>query len=149
MHDNKLSIEEKFVSLTLIHVADNFNDLAKLMGVPEEAFVATVTSYNDNIANGIDDPMGRTKSLNPLVKPPYYALPVAPGVHHCMGGLRVNAAAEVLDANGDAIPGLFAAGEVTGGIHGGNRLGGNAVCDINVNGRQAQETACAYVFGDK
>ena len=147
VHDNNLSIEEKFVARNLIHVADNFNDLAKLMGVPEDAFVATVNSYNDNIANGVDDPLGRTKSLNPLVKPPYYALPVAPGVHHCMGGLRVNAAAEVLDADGSVIPGLFAAGEVTGGIHGGNRLGGNAVCDINVNGRQAQETACAYVFG--
>lgn len=147
VHDNNLSIEEKFVARNLIHVADNFNDLAKLMGVPEDAFVATVNSYNDNIANGVDDPLGRTKSLNPLVKPPYYALPVAPGVHHCMGGLRVNAAAEVLDADGNVIPGLFAAGEVTGGIHGGNRLGGNAVCDINVNGRQAQETACAYVFG--
>ena len=147
VHDNNLSIEEKFVARNLIHVADNFNDLAKLMGVPEDAFVAAVNSYNDNIANGVDDPLGRTKSLNPLVKPPYYALPVAPGVHHCMGGLRVNAAAEVLDADGNVIPGLFAAGEVTGGIHGGNRLGGNAVCDINVNGRQAQETACAYVFG--
>ena len=147
VHDNNLSIEEKFVARNLIHVADNFNDLAKLMGVTEDAFVATVKSYNDNIANGVDDPLGRTKSLNPLVKPPYYALPVAPGVHHCMGGLRVNAAAEVLDADGNVIPGLFAAGEVTGGIHGGNRLGGNAVCDINVNGRQAQETACAYVFG--
>lgn len=147
VHDNNLSIEEKFVARNLIHVADNFNDLAKLMGVPEDTFVATVNSYNDNIANGVDDPLGRTKSLNPLVKPPYYALPVAPGVHHCMGGLRVNAAAEVLDADGNVIPGLFAAGEVTGGIHGGNRLGGNAVCDINVNGRQAQETACAYVFG--
>ena len=147
VHDNNLSIEEKFVARNLIHVADNFNDLAKLMGVPEDAFVATVKSYNDNSANGVDDPLGRTKSLNPLVKPPYYALPVAPGVHHCMGGLRVNAAAEVLDADGNVIPGLFAAGEVTGGIHGGNRLGGNAVCDITVNGRQAQETACAYVFG--
>lgn len=147
VHDNNLSIEEKFVARNLIHVADNFNDLAKLMGVPEDAFVAAVNSYNDNIANGVDDPLGRTKSLNPLVKPPYYALPVAPGVHHCMGGLRVNAAAEVLDADGNVIPGLFAAGEVTGGIHGGNRLGGNAVCDINVNGRQAQETACKYVFG--
>ena len=148
VHDNNLSIEEKFVARNLIHVADNFNDLAKLMGVPEDAFVAAVNSYNDNIANGVDDPLGRTKSLNPLVKPPYYALPVAPGVHHCMGGLRVNAAAEVLDADGNVIPGLFAAGEVTGGIHGGNRLGGNAVCDINVNGRQAQETACKYVFGE-
>ena len=127
-------------------MANTFEELAQKMGVPVDAFVNTVTSYNDNIANGVDDPMGRTKSLNPLEKAPYYALPVAPGVHHCMGGLRVNAAAEVLDADGNAIPGLFAAGEVTGGIHGGNRLGGNAVCDINVNGRQAQETACAYVF---
>ncbi len=147
VHDNNLSVEEKFVSRNLIHVANSFAELAKLMGVPEDAFVNTVTSYNDNIANGVDDPLGRTKSRNPLATPPYYALPVAPGVHHCMGGLRVNAAAEVLDAAGNAIPGLFAAGEVTGGIHGGNRLGGNAVCDINVNGRQAQETACAYVFG--
>ena len=147
VHDNNLSVEEKFVTRKLIHVANNFEDLADLMGVPKAAFVAAVTSYNDNIANGVPDPLGRTKSLNPLVKPPYYALPVAPGIHHCMGGLRVNAEAEVLDKNGNKIPGLFAAGEVTGGIHGGNRLGGNAICDINVNGRQAQETACEYVFG--
>lgn len=145
VHDNNLSIEEKFVARDLIHVADDFSQLAEMMGVPADTFVATVTSYNENIANGVADPLGRVKSLNPLVNPPYYALPVAPGVHHCMGGLRVNAAAEVLDANGEAIPGLFAAGEVTGGIHGGNRLGGNAVCDINVNGRQAQRTACEYL----
>ena len=146
VHDNNLSVEEKFVSRGLIHVADTFEELAQKMGVPTDAFVNTVTSYNDNIANGVEDLLGRTKSLNPLVKSPFYALPVAPGVHHCMGGLRVNVKAEVLDADGNPIPGLFAAGEVTGGIHGGNRLGGNAVCDINVNGRQAQETACAYVF---
>lgn len=146
VHDNNLSVEEKFVSRGLIHAADTFEELAQKMGVPTDAFINTVTSYNDNIANGVEDPLGRTKSLNPLVKSPFYALPVAPGVHHCMGGLRVNVKAEVLDAGGNPILGLFAAGEVTGGIHGGNRLGGNAVCDINVNGRQAQETACAYVF---
>lgn len=147
VHDNNLSVEEKFVARGLIHVADTLEELADLMGVPKDAFVKTVTAYNENIEKGAEDPLGRTKSLNPLVKPPYYALPVAPGIHHCMGGLRVNADAEVLDADGEAIPGLFAAGEVTGGIHGGNRLGGNAVCDINVNGRQAQDTACKYVFG--
>lgn len=145
VHDNNLSIEEKFVARNLIHVADDFAGLAQMMGVPADTFAATVASYNENIANGVEDPLGRIKSLNPLVNPPYYALPVAPGVHHCMGGLRVNAAAEVLNAEGEAIPGLFAAGEVTGGIHGGNRLGGNAVCDINVNGRQAQRTACEYL----
>ncbi|WP_314922027.1 flavocytochrome c [Slackia exigua] len=146
VHDNNLSIEEKFVARGLIQIADDFAALADKMEVPADAMVEAITSYNDNIANGIDDPYGRVKSLNPLVNPPYYAVKVAPGIHHCMGGLRVNAAAEVLDADGNPIPGLFAAGEVTGGIHGGNRLGGNAVCDINVNGRQAQETACAYVF---
>jgi len=147
VYDNNTSIEEKFVERDLAKFADDFGALADKMGVPHDAFVQTVTSYNDNIASGTADPLGRAKSLNPLVNPPYYAIAIAPGIHHCMGGLRVNAAAEVLDANGNAIPGLFAAGEVTGGIHGGNRLGGNAVCDINVNGCQSQETACAYVFG--
>lgn len=145
VHDNNLSIEEKFVARGIIQIANDFRTLAGLMGVPEDAFVQSVTSYNENIANGVEDPYGRTKSLNPLVNPPYYAVKVAPGIHHCMGGLRVNADAEVLDANGNPIPGLFAAGEVTGGIHGGNRLGGNAICDINVNGRQAQMTACKYL----
>ncbi|MDD7368631.1 MAG: flavocytochrome c [Berryella intestinalis] len=143
--ENNTSIEEKFVARDLCKVEKDLESLGKAMGVPVEDFVKSVTTYNDNIASGTEDPLGRTKSLNPLVKAPFYAIHVAPGVHHCMGGLRVNAEAEVLDANGDAIPGLFAAGEVTGGIHGGNRLGGNAVCDINVNGLQAQKTAVAYL----
>lgn len=145
VHDNNLSIKEKFVPRKLIQISDDFNSLAEKMKVPAATFAATVTSYNNNIAQGVADPFGRTKSLNPLVKPPYCAVKVAPGIHHCMGGLRVNAKAEVLDKNGKSIPGLFAAGEVTGGLHGGNRLGGNAVCDINVNGRQAQDTALKFL----
>ena len=87
VHDNNLSVEEKFVSRGLIHVADTFEELAQKMGIPTDAFVNTVTSYNDNIANGVEDLLGRTKSLNPLVKSPFYALPVAPGVHHwCIRG---------------------------------------------------------------
>lgn len=144
--DNNTSIEEKFVARDLCKVANSLDELGQKMGVPVDAFVQSITSYNDNIAAGAADPFGRSKSLNPIVTAPFYAVPVAPGIHHCMGGLRVNVDAEVLDADGKPIPGLFAAGEATGGIHGGNRLGGNAVCDINVNGRQAQETACKYVF---
>ena len=58
--------------------------------------------------------------------------------------MKINTAAEVIDVNGNPIPGLFAAGEVTGGVHGGNRLGGNAVADIVIFGRIAAESAVAY-----
>ena len=62
-----------------------------------------------------------------------------------MGGLKINTAAEVLNEEGNAIAGLFAAGEVTGGVHGANRLGGNAVTDIVVFGKAAGTSACDYV----
>ena len=58
---------------------------------------------------------------NPLETPPYYAIQIAPGIHHTMGGVRSNTSAEVLNTEGNPIPGLFAAGEVTGGLHGGKR----------------------------
>ena len=62
-----------------------------------------------------------------------------------MGGLKINTKAQVLNKEGKAIPGLFAAGEVTGGVHGGNRLGGNAQADIVTFGRIAGQSAAAYV----
>ena len=74
----------------------------------------------------------------------HYAIQIAPGIHHTMGGVRINTSAEVLNTEGNPIPGLFAAGEVTGGVHGGNRLGGNAVADIVVFGRIAAESAIAF-----
>ena len=70
-------------------------------------------------------------------KGPFYAIRLWPRVHHTMGGLEINTKAQVLDANGKVIPGLYAAGETTGGIHGSNRLGGNAIADIMTFGRDA------------
>jgi fumarate reductase flavoprotein subunit len=67
----------------------------------------------------------------------FYAVRVKPAIHHTMGGLSVNTETQVLKTDGTPIPGLFAAGEVTGGLHGANRLGGNGVADIVVNGRLA------------
>lgn len=61
-----------------------------------------------------------------------------------MGGLKINTDAQVLDTNGSVIPGLYAAGETTGGVHGGNRIGGNAVCDFVVFGRIVGSNASAY-----
>lgn len=79
-----------------------------------------------------------------LSRPPYYAIKIAPGIHHTMGGVHIDTSARVVNVNGETIPGLFAAGEVVGGVHGGNRIGGNAVADIVVFGRIASESAVAW-----
>ena len=79
-----------------------------------------------------------------LSKGPYYAIQIAPGIHHTMGGLKINTKTEVLKEDGSVIKGLYAAGEVTGGIHGANRIGGNAVADIIIFGRQAGAQSAAY-----
>ena len=80
-----------------------------------------------------------------LTTPPYYAIKVAPGIHHTMGSVKIDASAQVINTEGKAIPGLFAAGEVTGGVHGGNRLGGNAVADFVIFGRISAQSALDYI----
>lgn len=99
------------------------------------------------MANKSDEEFGRTSFAEPL-EDTLYALTVQPGVHHTMGGLKINTETEVLTEDGTAIPGLYAAGEVTGGVHGSNRLGGNAVADFTVFGRIAGQQAAAYVDGN-
>ena len=118
--------------------------LAAAMGVDGAALVETMDKWNACVEAGKDEEFGRTSFANKLDEGPYYAIKVAPGVHHTMGGLKINTNTEVLDASGNAIPGLYAAGEVTGGVHGANRLGGNAVADIIVFGRIAGQQAAAY-----
>ena len=123
---------------------ETFADLAAAMDVPADAFVATMDTWNAAVEAGVDAEFGRTSFAKPLNVGPFYAVKVGPGVHHTMGGLKINTAAEVISTAGAPIPGLFAAGEVTGGIHGANRLGGNAVADIVVFGRIAGASAVAY-----
>ena len=76
---------------------------------------------------------------------PFYAVEVGPAIHHTMGGIKINTKAQVLNKSGSVVKGLFAAGEVTGGIHGGNRLGGNAVADICVYGKIAADSALEFL----
>lgn len=76
----------------------------------------------------------------PLSKAPFYAIHVAPAIHYTMGGIHVDPETRVLDANGQVINGLYAAGEVTGGLHGNNRIGGNSIAETVVFGRQAALT---------
>ena len=134
--------------------ADTLEELASLMGVPAENLVKSVEEYNryciGGDLEGQTDEFGRTLFAdtdgvnNGINNAPYYAAVRVPTVHHTMGGVQINENAEVLDADGNVIPGLLAAGEVTGGIHGANRLGGNALTDTVVFGRSAGASAAAF-----
>ena len=121
-----------------------YEELGKAMGVDAAAFAETMDKWNGYVEAKNDPDFGRTSFANPLNTAPYYAVKVTAGVHHTMGGLKINANTEVLNENGEVIPGLFAAGEVTGGVHGANRLGGNAVADFTVFGRIAGAAASDY-----
>ena len=81
-----------------------------------------------------------------MVDGPWYACRKVPTVHHTMGGIHVNVESEAVSADGKVIPGLYAAGEVTGGIHGSNRLGGNAIADCMTFGRNAGTNAAKYAL---
>merc|ERR1739838_886963 len=77
---------------------------------------------------------------------PFYVAIITPVIHYCMGGLEITEDAEVVGDKG-VIPGLYAAGEIAGGVHGNNRLGGNSLLDCVVLGRVAGIAACKWMFG--
>ena len=134
--------------------ADTIEELAEMIGVPADTLQATIDEYNQYCIGGEKegetDEFGRTLFSdaqgvnNGINTAPYYAAGRVPTVHHTMGGVEINENTEVLDTKGNVIPGLFAAGEVTGGIHGTNRLGGNALTDMIVFGRIAGESAYQF-----
>ena len=121
-----------------------YEELAKEIEVDPATFAATMEKWNGCVEAKTDADFGRTSFANPLNTAPYYAIKVSAGVHHTMGGVVINSSTEVLKEDGSVIPGLFAAGEVTGGVHGANRLGGTAVADFVVFGRIAGSSAAAF-----
>lgn len=142
---NTKSVEEEFKKNNLALVANTLDELAQLMEVDKETFKRSLEAYNTALSQGTEDPFGRTMRGEVIDTPPFVAIKIAPGIHHCMGGLKINTHTQVLDEQGNVIPGLFAAGEVTGGVHGGNRIGGNAVCDIVTYGRTSSESVSEYI----
>jgi len=124
-------------------VADSIAELARKIGMPSDALVDTIDKHNKYLAAGKDTEFNKpiTKAMTPMIKGPFYAVAQWPAVHHCMGGLRINEKAEVIDIYGKVIPKLYAAGEVTGGVHGSNRLGSNAIPDCVVFGRVSGKNA--------
>ncbi len=121
-------------------IADTLEEMAEKIGCPVEDLKATIESFNAAVEAG-EDEFGRKLYSTKFTKGPWIACARVACVHHTMGGIEVNTNTEVLDTNGNVIPGLFAAGEVTGGLHGANRLGGNAIVDFVVFGKLAGENA--------
>ena len=136
---------EGYIKAGIVTEAATIEELATAIGADPATLSATMTKFADDVTNGNADEFGREGLELPLTEGNFYACLVAPAIHHTMGGLKINTAGEVLNEEGNAIAGLFAAGEVTGGVHGANRLGGNAVTDIVVFGRTAGTSANAYV----
>ncbi len=144
-----LKAVEKYVSTGITVQADTIEGLAEQLGIDPATLADTLQKWNQYVADKNDPDFGRDTGMDAdLSKAPYYAIKIAPGIHHTMGGVRINTEAQVIDTEGNPIPGLFAAGEVCGGVHGGNRIGGNAVADIVVFGRIASASAVKYCGGE-
>ena len=137
---------EKYVKAELTVQADTIEGLAEQLGIDGTVLAKTLADWNECVKNQRDPEFGRSTGMNAdLTTAPYYAIKIAPGIHHTMGGVKIDTAAQVINTEGQPIAGLFAAGEVTGGVHGGNRLGGNAVADIVIFGRIAAQSAIDYI----
>ena len=141
------TVIQGYINKGFAESGDTYVALAKAIGAPEEAFVETMTAWNACVEAKEDPEFGRVSFANPLDQAPFYAIKVQPGVHHTMGGIKINDEAEVINTDGNVIDGLFACGEVTGGVHGNNRLGGNAVADFTIFGRIAGQSAVDYAIG--
>ena len=147
MFDQSATIA-KYFDKGLLTKCDDYKALADLIGTDEETIKETIENWIEIVKNNKDTEFGREgmdQTRSDLSVAPYYAVQISPGIHHTMGGVEVNTNSEVLDKDGKPIPGLYAAGEATGGIHGANRLGGNAVTDIVVFGRNAAKHAEEYI----
>ena len=142
---DSLAAIETYINQGIVTEADTPEALGEAIGVDGAALAETLAAYAEYQAAGEDKDFGRESMEVPLTQPKYYAALCAPAIHHTMGGVKINTNAQVLREDGTEIMGLYAAGEVTGGVHGGNRLGGNAVTDIVVFGRIAGSAAEAYV----
>ena len=145
---DKSSVIAGYVKRGFVFQGNTYEELAEALGVDAATFAETMNTWNTYVEAKNDPDFGRTSFAQPLNTAPYYAIKVTAGVHHTMGGLVINTDTEVLKDDGTAIAGLYAAGEVTGGVHGANRLGGNAVADFVVFGRIAGEEAAEYALGE-
>ncbi|MCG8154857.1 flavocytochrome c [Brenneria goodwinii] len=132
---------ETYFKQKLVAEGNTVEELAKAINVDGKQLTQTLSAYSGYVKDKKDAEFGRDSLKLPLDSGKYYAIEVTPGIHHTMGGIAINTKAQVLDVNGKVIPNLFAAGEVAGGVHGANRLGGNSLADIVTYGRIGADEA--------
>jgi flavocytochrome c len=122
---------------------DNVAGLASFYNLPIEGVEQSVVRFNNSVKNRLDSEFGKPilEDAQPIEQPPFYGVRLWPKVHYVMGGLRINIGAQVIDLWQQPIKGLYAAGEVTGGLHGASRLGSCAITDCIVFGRIAGRNA--------
>lgn len=129
------------IKLGQAYEGKTLEELAQKIGADPAKLQASVDEYNAVVTHKKAADQfgfkGQGPSDKPLLDGPWYATRLVPAVHHTMGGLRINVNSQVLTPEGRLIPGLYAAGEVTGGVHGANRVGGNGILDAMVFGRHA------------
>lgn len=143
----KNKVVEKYIAQGYTYSGDTPEKLAEEIKVDPAVLSKTFETYNESVSAGADSEFDREpKALIAVDKAPFYAIKIAPGIHHTMGGIKINVETQVLKEDDKPIEALYAAGEVAGGIHGGNRIGGNAVADIVVFGRQAGAQAGKYAM---
>ena len=136
---------DEYIARGFVISAESPRELANKLEMDFHAFLATLETYNVAVDKQHDAEFGRTTAMrHPINQGPFYAIRIAPGVHHTMGGVTINTETCVLDSQKQALNGAFAAGEVVGGIHGGNRIGGNAVADIIIFGILAGRNAARF-----
>ena len=141
--DTRSELIDKLLSDGHSVKADTLDELAEKIGVDADTLKATVEAYNAGMTSGKDEFGKATSEDSTILQAPFYASLRTPTVHYTMGGIQIDTGAHVLNADGNTIPGLYAAGEVASGIHGNNRLGGNAYPDIITFGRIAGTNAAA------
>ena len=136
---------EFYDKVGLVVHGETIEDLAKKINVDPSNLKQTVATWNQAVENHDDAEFGRTTGMDRgITKPGFFAIHIAPAIHYTMGGIHITPKTQVLDGNGDIIKGLFAAGEVAGGLHGNNRVGGNSIAETIVFGRQAGQQVALY-----
>ena len=141
---NHFNYYKDFKGFILEH--ENFIEMSKSLNIDYKRIENTINMYNDAYDKKIVDKYNKTTFLHKFdLNKKIFSMVITPSVHYTMGGLKINNRSEVIDKNGKPINGLFGAGEVTGGVHGGNRLGGNSLAECGVFGRIAADSAVNYI----
>lgn len=129
-----------------VKTAGSIVEMAKGMKIPAVTLQATISRYNQFVRKQNDADFGKKRLLQEIIKPPFYYGKEHLYVHFCCGGLKIDSLARVIRSNGQPIPGVYAAGEVTGGVHGEDRVGGCSITDCLVFGREAGKQLSKYIF---